>query len=77
MCIFTMRAVLQSFFLILTVVGAHPIEKRQCQATLNTALVCTSKASYRLVIESIHCQAVAQTLQSHYFNTANGQYNGG
>ncbi|KAJ7825938.1 glycoside hydrolase family 76 protein [Mycena leptocephala] len=45
---------------ILTAVDANPvIEKRQCQATLNTAL------------------SVAQTLQSHYFNTANGQYTGG
>ncbi|KAJ7178524.1 glycoside hydrolase family 76 protein [Mycena crocata] len=45
---------------VLTAVGARPaIEKRQCQATLNTAL------------------AVAQRLQSHYFNTGNGQYTGG
>ncbi|KAJ7925284.1 glycoside hydrolase family 76 protein [Mycena leptocephala] len=49
-----------SALLIVTAVDAHPvIEKRQCQATLNTAL------------------AVAQTLQSHYFNTGNGQYTGG
>ncbi|KAJ6593883.1 glycoside hydrolase family 76 protein [Mycena capillaripes] len=51
---------LVSVLWVLTAVEAHPaIEKRQCQATLNTAL------------------AVAQTLQSHYFNTANGQYTGG
>ncbi|KAF7361894.1 Mannan endo-1,6-alpha-mannosidase DFG5 [Mycena venus] len=44
---------------ILTAVNANPIEKRQCAATLNTAL------------------SVATTLQSHYFNTGNGQYTGG
>ncbi|KAJ7497280.1 glycoside hydrolase family 76 protein [Mycena latifolia] len=57
-----MHAILSSVVSVLGVlsaVGAHPLEKRQCQATLNTAL------------------AVAQTLQSHYFNTATGQYNGG
>ncbi|KDR66517.1 hypothetical protein GALMADRAFT_80600 [Galerina marginata CBS 339.88] len=38
---------------------AVSIERRQCQATLSTAL------------------SIAHTLQNHYYNSANGQYNGG
>ncbi|KAJ7287548.1 glycoside hydrolase family 76 protein [Mycena rebaudengoi] len=54
-----MRASLPLFILLAAVCASPVIEKRQCAATLNTALT------------------VARTLQSHYFNTANGQYTGG
>ncbi|KAJ7084371.1 glycoside hydrolase family 76 protein [Mycena belliarum] len=57
-----MHAILSLVFSVLwllSAVGAHPLEKRQCQATLNTAV------------------SVAQRLQSHYFRTSNGQYDGG
>ena len=47
----------------------------QCAATLNTAVVCPPALALALVPDDI--QSVATRLQTHYYNSANGQYNGG